>query len=118
MRRTRIAAVAFTVALASAAGSARAAELRRLAVIVGNDSGGRDTRPLLYARADARKVHQILTRLGGVRSDDAALILDGTANDVLAAMAAMEDRARQARLRGDRVALIVYYSGHAKDGML
>jgi len=120
MRRTCIAAatVAAALACASAAGTARADGLRRLAVIVGNDSGGRDTRPLLYARADARKVHEILTRLGGVRGDDAALILDGTADDVLAALGEMERRARDARAQGDRVALIVYYSGHAKDGML
>ena len=100
------------------AGPARAQGLRRLAVIVGNDSGGRDTRPLLYARDDARKVYEILTRLGGVRADDAVLILDGTAPDVLGALGDRERRARDARQHGERVALFLYYSGHAKDGAL
>ena len=105
--------------LLTAAGSARAdGGLRRLAVIAGNDSGGRDTRPLLYARDDAKKVYEILSRLGGVRAEDATLILDGTAQDFLAALGEMERRARDAGQHGERVVLFVYFSGHAKDGSL
>jgi hypothetical protein len=98
--------------------AARAEGLHRFAVVVGNDSGGGDTRPLLYARADARKFHEILTRLGGVRGDDALLLLDGSAQDLLGALALTERRAADARARGERTALILYYSGHAKDGAL
>ena len=43
-------------------------------------TGGGDTRPLLYASADARKVHDILTRLGGVRAEDATLLLGASAS--------------------------------------
>ena len=71
-------------------GSARSASaetLHRFAIVAGNDSGGADTRPLLYAGADARKVYDILTRLGGVRTEDAALIIDGRAADLLDALA-------------------------------
>jgi hypothetical protein len=105
-------------ALLFVAPAARAEGLRRFAVIVGNDSGGRDTRPLLYAKADARKVHDILTRLGGVRGDDAQLLLDGSAQDLLSALSATERRAADARARGEKTALVLYYSGHAKDGAL
>jgi Caspase domain len=104
--------------LALASGPAHAEGLRRLAVVVGNDSGGDDTRPLLYARDDARKVYELLGRLGGVRAEDAILILDGTAQDFLAALTNMERRARDAGQHGERVALLVYFSGHAKDGAL
>ena len=34
----------------------------------------------MYASADARKVHDILTRLGGVRPEDATLLIGGSAN--------------------------------------
>src|SRR5207244_13150004 len=64
------------------------------------------------------KVHGILTRLGGVRAEDAQIVLDGTAGEVLAALGAAERQAAQARGRGERTALIVYYSGHAKEGDL
>src|SRR5262245_34373540 len=92
------------VVLLAAASPARAEGLRRFAVVIGNDSGGRDTRPLLYARADARKVHDILTRLGGVRAEDADLVLDGTAAEVLSALAAAERRAEAARRAGEHTA--------------
>jgi hypothetical protein len=118
MKRTHH-ALAVTVAVGlAAAPAARAEGLHRFAVIVGNDAGGSDTRPLVYARADARKVYDILTRLGGVRADDAQLVLDGSAQDLLAALSATERRAADARARGERTALILYYSGHAKDGAL
>ena len=116
-KRSRLTlAVAFSVA--AFARPARADGLHRFAVIVGNDSGGEDTRPLLYARADARKVYDILTRLGGVRADDAQLLLDGSAQDLLAALTETERRAAEAHARGERTALVLYYSGHAKDGAL
>jgi Caspase domain len=109
---------ALALAIFLAAPVARGEALRRFAVIVGNDRGGGDTRPLLYARADARKVHDILTRLGGVRADDAQLVLDGSAQDVLTALATAERRAGDAQKHGERTALVLYYSGHAKDGAL
>ncbi|MES1204533.1 MAG: caspase family protein, partial [Pseudomonadota bacterium] len=94
------------------------AGLSRFAIIAGNDRGGSDTRPLLYAKDDARKVWEILTRLGSVRPEDATLLQDGDARGFLAALGDAERRARDAGLRGERTALIVYYSGHAKDGAL
>jgi hypothetical protein len=106
------------VAMLVIAPVARADGLHRFAVIVGNDKGGSDTRPLLYARADAQKVYDILTRLGGVAGADAQLVLDGSAQDLLAALALTERRAGDARARGERTTLIFYYSGHAKDGAL
>jgi hypothetical protein len=115
---TKRAGFALAFALFVAAPAARGEGLRRFAVIVGNDTGGNDTRPLLYARADARKVHDILTRLGGVRAEDAQLVLDGSAQDLLGALAGTERRAADARAHGQRTALVLYYSGHAKDGAL
>jgi hypothetical protein len=98
--------------------TAAAQPLRRFAVIAGNDTGGADTRPLLYAREDARRIHGILTRLGGVQALDAQLLLNGTAGELLRALALIEQRAAEAEKRGEKTALIFYYSGHAKDGAL
>ncbi|WNG56431.1 caspase family protein [Archangium gephyra] len=96
----------------------QAQPLRRFALVVGNDDGGADTRPLRFARDDARKMHGLLTRLGGVEFGDARLLLDKDAGDFLRALAELESGSRTARARGERTALIIYYSGHAKDGAL
>lgn len=100
------------------ASGARAEGLRRFALVVGNDEGGDDTRPLRFARDDARKMHALLSRLGGVAPGDAKLLLNESSKDFLAALTELESRAREARARGERTALLVYYSGHAKDGTL
>lgn len=92
--------------------------IRRFALVVGNNQGGSDTRPLLYAADDARKVHAVLTELGGVRREDAALLLDRSADELMRALVALETRALEASRQGQRTALFVYYSGHAKEGAL
>ncbi|WAM23962.1 caspase family protein [Myxococcus sp. NMCA1] len=109
---------ALALVLALAASAADADTLRRFALVAGNDQGGADTRPLRFARDDARKMHALLLRLGGVSPVDAKLLLNEDARDFLAALAELEQRARAARARGERTALFVYYSGHAKDGAL
>ncbi len=97
---------------------ADAGSLRRLALLAGNNEGGEGTKPLHYAHDDARKMHTVLTELGGVRREDALLLLGGSADDFAAALAALEASAAAARLAGQRTVLLVYYSGHAKDGAL
>ena len=63
-------------------------------------------------------MHEILTRLGGVRPEDATLLIGGTASQLLGAVVAVEMQAAEAKKRGERTALLFYYSGHAKDGSL
>jgi hypothetical protein len=90
----------------------------RFALFVGNDTGGPGTRALLYAGDDARRLYDIFSRVGGVRPEDAMLLLDRDANAVLTALGELERRSRDAKARGERTALLFYYSGHAKDGAL
>ncbi|MBN2575367.1 MAG: caspase family protein [Deltaproteobacteria bacterium] len=97
---------------------AEAAAQHRFAVFAGNDRGGGDTRPLRYAADDARKMHAVLTQLGGVAPDDALLILNQAAGEFWRALSAIETRIALARQHGERTLLLVYYSGHAKDGEL
>jgi uncharacterized caspase-like protein len=116
--RLALLALAAAFAIAPAAPPAAAQASRRFALVVGNDEGGPGTRPLLYAAEDARKIYAVLTELGGVRSGDLELVLNQSASDVLAALGRVEAAAAAAGRRGERTALFVYYSGHAKDGQL
>lgn len=94
------------------------ADARRFALVVGEANGGAGTRPLRYAERDARRMHAILTRLGGVRPEDAKLLTAASVGEVRAALSDLSTRAEQAKARGDETVLLVYYSGHAKDGDL
>lgn len=98
--------------------SASAAGQRRFALIAGNDQGGADTRPLRYATEDARKVHAVLTQLGGIAAGDALLVLNQSAQDVWRSLAGLEARMADARAHGEQALLVFYFSGHAKDGDL
>ena len=110
--------LSLSAALGATTAFAQAGPTRRFAVIVGNDWGGDGTRDLMYARDDARKLHDILTRLGGVKKEDAFLLLNDSSESLLKTLAELERRAADARGKGDRTALFFYYSGHAKDGAL
>lgn len=97
---------------------AMAQPLHRYALFVGNNEGGEGTRPLLYAGDDAKRLHEVFLRVGGVAGDDAMLLLNERADDVLTALGELERKSRDARARGERTTLFFYYSGHAKDGAL
>jgi hypothetical protein len=95
-----------------------AAADHRFALVVGDARGGAGTRPLRYAERDAKRMFAILTRLGGVREEDATLLTGATAAEVRSAFEALRARLLLAQAAGDETVLIVYYSGHAKDGDL
>ena len=101
-----------------AAGFAAGAAERRFALVAGDSQGGQGTRPLRYAERDARRIYGILVRLGGVREEDARLLTGAGAGDFRAALKELAARAAVAKAAGDQTLLIVYYSGHAKDGDL
>ncbi len=106
-------------ALAAAAPTpAVAADVRRFALVAGEPDGGGGTVRLRYAERDARRIHEILTRVGGVARDDARLLLSAGAGAFRRALAELSEASAAARARGERTLLVVYYSGHAKDDAL
>jgi hypothetical protein len=94
---------------------ARAAS-RRIAVIVGNNVGHGDDRPLRYAERDASRVAAVLRELG--RFDDVTVVLGRDAGVALSSLAAARLRASSYRAAGDTVLFAFYYSGHgSRDGL-
>lgn len=91
---------------------------QRFALLVGNDLGDGNTTPLLYARADARRVREVLVRLAGVPEDHTVVLLGGDAPSAQRALAQLEVRVRAANRLGVRTTLIVYFSGHARQEKL
>jgi hypothetical protein len=95
-----------------------AAAERRFALVAGQPDGGPGTQRLRYAERDARRIHAILTRLGGVREEDARLLLSPDAGAIRRSLGELLELSREAGARGEQTLLLVYYSGHAKEGEL
>jgi hypothetical protein len=93
-------------------------EPHRFALVVGAPEGGPGTQKLRYAERDAKRIHSILTRLGGVRPEDARLLLSAGSAEMRRSLDELSERSRAARSRGEETLLLVYFSGHAKDGEL
>lgn len=92
--------------------------VHRFALFIGQNEGGEGTRPLLYARDDAKRMRDIFLRLGGVKPEDALLLLDESVDQVLTSLGELERRVGEARSRGERTTMLFYYSGHAQGGAL
>jgi hypothetical protein len=92
-------------------GGSAAAETHRVALLVANNRGAGERPPLRYAEDDAAKLGQTLTELGGVRREDLTVLAGRSLSAVRAALD--EVTAKVARLRGERVVLIFYFSGHS-----
>lgn len=94
-------------------------KLRRYAVIIGANNGGAGREVLRYAGSDAEAVARVLRELGGVRQADAVLVREPDSHRVDQTFATVSKRIRSERVRGQRVELLVYYSGHSdEEGIL
>lgn len=89
----------------------------RLALILGNNQGGSSVPPLRYAEADARKMRDALVQVAGYKPSSVWLALGKRAPQVRVLMKRMK-RTIRSLLRRNKgpVFLLVYYSGHAKQG--
>jgi hypothetical protein len=95
--------------------AATTAPLRRFALVVGSNDGGADRVRLRYAARDATRVADVLEQLGGVTAGDLALLREPAPGELDRAFDRLAQRIRSGRIRGQRIELVVYYSGHADE---
>ncbi|MBX7101438.1 MAG: caspase family protein [Myxococcaceae bacterium] len=94
-------------------------EVHRLALVVGVNDGGAERPALRYAATDAQSLARVLVELGGLAAADAVVLLDSDVPGLLRGLEALKARARSATDRGERVEVLVYYSGHSdEEGLL
>lgn len=113
----------FCLGQALLAGVARAEEeksgepvIRRFAVIVGANNGGKGRVKLRYAVSDAKAILGVLENLGGVSPDDARLLIEPSRDALFWEIDRLKDRIVRARKSHRRVEAIFYYSGHSDEG--
>lgn len=93
-------------------------DVRRFAMVVGSNDGGKQREKLRYAVSDARSVLGVFQELGAVAEEDGRLLSDPSAHGFYTEMEKFRDTVRQARKDAGRVEVFFYYSGHADDGGL
>lgn len=107
-------AFALTLALAWAP----AFPLARMAIVMGNNVGLVDEKPLSYATRDAEQVYDALRQLGGMDQGRGSLLLNPSVSQVRAAFREAGSRIGGLRSQGQKVQLLIYYSGHGSDDAL
>lgn len=103
---------AFAVVAALLA-AAPAGAAQRFAVIAGNDEGGQGRARLWFAEKDADRVAAAVRELGDFSEKNVIVLRGKSADEVRAAVAALDSRILQAKAGGERTLLFFYYSGHA-----
>jgi hypothetical protein len=104
-----------TTAAPNHADAATSAPLRRFALVIGSNNGGSVREKLRYAARDARTIADVLRQLGGVEQVDLTLLSEPDKGELDRAFDTVSERVRADRKRGQRVELVVYYSGHADE---
>jgi hypothetical protein len=104
-------AVVLLIGLAAFFPRARAGDIR-LAVLAGNNRGGDERPTLSYAASDARRLGEVLARLGGFPPGDVVVLEDRSRREFLAAVSEANHRL-QAEGGAGKSLLLVYFSGHS-----
>jgi len=89
--------------------------LRRFAMVVGANNGGRGRVKLQYAVEDAKSILKVLEDMGGVSPDDSRLLIEPNRETFFWEVKRLRDRIKRARAEHRRVEVILYYSGHSDE---
>jgi hypothetical protein len=89
--------------------------IKRFAVVMGANDGGKDRIKLRYAVSDAKAVSRVLDELGGVMEEDNLLLLNPDVKTFYTEMGKLLSRMEKARSEYSRVEVIFYYSGHSDE---
>jgi len=92
--------------------------IRRFALVVGANDGGRARVKLRYAVTDAKALIRVLETLGGVLPDDSRLLVEPNRDTLFWEINRLKDRIDRAKEKHKRVEVIVYYSGHSDENHL
>ena len=115
MKARFVAALAFAVLAAAAAGSEELVPMRRFALVTCSNDGGPGRARLKYSESDARSFASVIEELGGVRADDLVMAVNPNLSRFQSAFERVEGMMNAPRPDGERRELLVYYSGHSDD---
>ncbi|HQO23367.1 MAG TPA: caspase family protein [Spirochaetota bacterium] len=93
--------------------------IRRFAVVVGANDGGRYRTPLRFAVSDAASFMKVLKNMGSVYSDDAYLLYQPNRENLIAVLNDVYSKIVKVKRDYEKIEFVFYYSGHSdEDGLL
>ena len=90
----------------------------RFLLAVGNNVGNATDAVLRWAEADAEHFADVVGDLGDVADDRRTVLLGKKLGDLQLALATLKGRVAEARRKGSRTVVLVYYSGHGDEEAL
>ncbi|HCM28595.1 MAG: hypothetical protein A2Z99_19495 [Treponema sp. GWB1_62_6] len=105
----------FICLLAVSAAFAEVGDIRRYAIVAGANIGGKTTQELKYAAADAKRMRDVLVRIGGTREENALLLVNPEREALANGFAFMAAKIRKARTPESQAQFVFYYSGHSDE---
>jgi hypothetical protein len=115
MTRVLLAALCAALALPVAGLFAQAGGIERYALLVGSNVGGKSTANLRYATNDARRMSEILVRIGGTPEENMMLLVNPERESLANGLAFMGAKIRKSRNPGASRQFVFYYSGHSDE---
>lgn len=89
--------------------------LKRYALVVGANDGGKNRVKLQYAVNDAESMKSVLHEMGGVDSKDCQLLVDPDRAIFFKEIKKMEHQIQKAKTANQKVEFLFYYSGHSDE---
>jgi len=108
-------AIVLAFLLVAALVGAESARTERFALIAGSNVGGKATTNLKYAVNDARRMHEVLLRLGGIKADNAMLLANPGKESIVNGISFIASKIEKNRNAGNRSQFVFYYSGHSDE---
>jgi hypothetical protein len=92
--------------------------IKRFAMAVGANRGGKDRVLLQYALSDAQAILSVLEELGGVDEDDILLLEEPDVRTFYTELGKLQSEIEKSKSDYGRVEFIFYYSGHSDDNYI
>ena len=91
------------------------AATQRFALLAGSNDGGLERSTLSYAVDDAEALASVLTQLGGFPAEHTLVLAEPDRAELETGVQQLLGMVEEARGRGDRTEVLVYYSGHSDE---
>ncbi len=107
----------FVIAVFACCGSlfASSGGIERFALVAGSNIGGKSTVALKYATEDAKRIQDILVGIGGVKSENAMLLLNPGKENIAKGIEFFANKIARIRDAEKSAQFVFYFSGHSDE---